>query len=163
MTESEGNVGSLAHGLSDQVRRVALRKYLRPAMEEGRVQVSVAARSLMDDLRATGFPANNWHQVCTAIQAKRFLRDNGLEIERVDGPPSKTSSTVVVHFRLPEGPGAYRNAMHEEVEVTAEETPEEWAHRLTERLRGLLKDEIQSMGGTEAFMRWVRSDEGDGQ
>lgn len=163
MTESAGNGGAAAHGLSDQVRRVALRKYLRPAMAEGRVQVSVAARSLMDDLRPTGFPANNWHQVCSAIQAKRFLRDNGLEIERVDGPPSKTSSTVVVHYRLPEEPRPSRNSAHEGVEVTAEETPEEWAHRLTGRLRGLLKDEIGLMGGTEAFMRWVRSDEGDGQ
>jgi hypothetical protein len=39
------------------------------------------------------------------------------------------------------------------------ETPEEKAFRLTEALRGLLKDEIAAYGGTEGFMRWVRSDE----
>jgi hypothetical protein len=70
---------------------------------------------------------------------------------------------VVVHYRLPEEPRPGGSAAYEEVEVAAEETPEEWAHRLTGRLRGLLKDEIGTMGGTEAFMRWVRSDEGDGQ
>lgn len=117
----------------------------------------------MNDLRPTGFPGNNWHQVCSAIQAKKFLRENGLKIERVDGPPSKTSSTVVVHYRLPEDPRSAGSTVHEEVEVPAEETPEVWAQRLTGRLRGLFKDEIGAMGGTEAFMRWVRSDEGDGQ
>lgn len=41
------------------------------------------------------------------------------------------------------------------------ETPSQRAFRLTERVRGLLKDEIAAFGGTEAFMRWVRSDEED--
>jgi hypothetical protein len=39
------------------------------------------------------------------------------------------------------------------------ETPAERALRLTEKLRGLMQDEIAAHGGTEGFMRWVRSDE----
>jgi hypothetical protein len=151
------------HGLSDQVRVVALRKYLRPAMEEGRVRVSLAARSLMDDLRPTGFPGNYWNQICSAIQEKGFLRENKLEIERVDGPPSKRSSTVVVHYRLPADAKGNLDNAHGTAEADIEETPEEWAFRLTERLRGLFKDEIAAMGGAEAFVRWVRSDDGDEQ
>lgn len=43
-----------------------------------------------------------------------------------------------------------------------EETPEAWAHRLTEKLCGLLKEEMAAYGGGEAFLRWVRSEDGDG-
>lgn len=44
-----------------------------------------------------------------------------------------------------------------------EETPEEWAHRMTSKLRGLLKEELAEYGGGEAFLRWVRGyDEEDG-
>jgi hypothetical protein len=32
------------------------------------------------------------------------------------------------------------------------------AKRLTEALRGLLKEELREHGGTEAFVRWIRSD-----
>jgi hypothetical protein len=32
------------------------------------------------------------------------------------------------------------------------------AKRLTEALRGLLKDELRKHGGAEAFVRWLRSD-----
>ena len=35
------------------------------------------------------------------------------------------------------------------------------AKRLTEVLRGLLKEELREQGGTEAFVRWIRSDRGD--
>jgi hypothetical protein len=33
------------------------------------------------------------------------------------------------------------------------------AKRLTEALRGLLKEELKKHGGAEAFVRWIRSDE----
>ena len=36
------------------------------------------------------------------------------------------------------------------------ETPEAWAFRLTEKMRGLLKEELAEYGGGEAFLRWVR-------
>jgi hypothetical protein len=36
------------------------------------------------------------------------------------------------------------------------ETPEAKALRLTEKLRGLLKEELAEYGGGEAFLRWVR-------
>jgi hypothetical protein len=43
--------------------------------------------------------------------------------------------------------------------IADQESPKERAFRLTEKLRGLLKEEIAAHGGTEGFMRWVRSDE----
>jgi hypothetical protein len=38
----------------------------------------------------------------------------------------------------------------------ANETPEEKAQRLTESLRGLLKEEFAEFGGAEGFLRMVR-------
>ena len=149
------------YGLSDQVRSVALNKYVQPAIRAGKTRISVAARDLMDDLRPHGFPDKNWHQICSAIQAEKFLRANGLEIEGVDGPPSKTSSTVVVHYRIAGSGGASfeKTPSGQGVAVGGGETPEEWAHRMTGKLSGLLKEEFAAFGGGEAFLRWVRSED----
>jgi len=153
------------HGLSDQVRTVALDKFVRPAVQAGKVRFSVVVRDLMRHLRADGFPERNWPQVCTAIQAGKFLRENRLEIEGVDGPPKKQSSTVVVRYRVArlEAPIATTEGCTREGEKPDAESPESWAFRLTERLRGLLKEEIAAHGGAEGYMRWVRGyDEEEG-
>lgn len=154
------------HGLSDQVRTVALDKFVKPAVRAGKVRFSVAVRDLMRHLQADGFPERNWPQICTAIQTGKFLRENGLEIEGVDGPPKKQSPTVVVRYRVA---GRGKAAVAEDEELTQDEakaeaeSPEAWAFRLTERLRGLMKEEISAHGGTEGYMRWVRGyDEEEG-
>jgi hypothetical protein len=147
------------YGLSDQVRTVALEKYVQPAIRAGKVQFSVAVRDLMRHLQADGFPAKNWPQVCTAIQAGKFLRENGLEIEGVDGPPKKQSSTVVVRYHVASQalkPTTGRAGLKGASADASEETPEDWAFRLTEKMRGLLKEELAEYGGGEAFLRWVR-------
>ena len=90
----------MSHGLSEQVRAVASEKYVHPALRAGKTQFSVAVRDLLQDLVSQGFPPGNTPQVCTAIQAEKFLRTNGLEIEGIDGPPSKKSTTVVVRYRV---------------------------------------------------------------
>jgi len=51
--------------------------------------------------------------------------------------------------------------MEPDEEQQRDETPEEWAHRMTGKLCGLLKDEIAAFGGGDAFLRWVRSDHCD--
>jgi hypothetical protein len=158
------------YGLSDRVRAVALEKYVHPAIRAGKLQFSVAVRDLMRDLQAGGFPARNWPQVCTAIQAEKFLRTNGLQIEGIDGPPSKKSTTVVVRYRVAKSGGqtATRedrsmsaNAPGSKEDEFSEETPSARAFRLTEKMRGLLKEELAEYGGGEAFLRWIRSEDED--
>ncbi|HME57860.1 MAG TPA: hypothetical protein VKF63_05945 [Terracidiphilus sp.] len=147
------------HGLSDQVRAVALEKYVHPAIRAGKVQFSVAVRDLMRHLQADGFPERNWPQVCTAIQAQKFLRENGLEIEGIDGPPKKQSSTVVVRYQVVSRvakPTTGTVGLEGEVANLKEESPSERSYRLTEKMRGLLKEELAEYGGGEAFLRWVR-------
>ena len=147
------------HGLSDRVRTVALEKFVKQAVRAGKSRFSVPVRDLMSHLQAGGFPERNWPQVCTAIQAGKFLRENGLEIEGVDGPPKKQSPTVVVRYRLaPPGETSVVGApgLTTGGRETNTESPEAWASRMTERLRGLMKEEIAARGGAEGYMRWVR-------
>jgi hypothetical protein len=146
------------YGLSDQVRSVASEKYVLPAIRAGKSEFSVAVRDLMRHLEPLGFPSRNWPQVCTAIQTGKFLRAHGLVIEGVDGPPKKLSTTVVVRYRVanPEANFGSTGIQTKLEQASPAETPEEWAHRVTGKLCGLMKDEIAAMGGGEAFLRWVR-------
>jgi len=152
----------IRQGLSDQVRSVARAKYVEPAIRAGKTQFPVAVRDLMEDLRGQGFPDKNWPQICTALKTSKFLTENGLEIEGVDGPPSKMSTTVVFRYRVADATRLRKPLIAESAGLRAE-SPEEWAHRMTERLRGKLKDEIAAFGGSEALVRWVRGyDEEEG-
>ena len=152
------------YGLSDQVRAMALEKFIYPAQREGKAKFSVAVKDLMRLLEPHGFPSRNWPQICTAIQAEKFLRAHGLEIEGVDGPPRKQSPRVVVRYRFKAD-----NSNAGKTEVPAEnreilpqtEDPAARAFRLTEKLRGILKEEFAEYGGGEAFLRWVRSEDED--
>jgi hypothetical protein len=151
-------------GLSDQVRALAQAKYVHPAILAGKRQFSIPVRDLLQDLQTDGFPGRNTPQVCSALRTSKFLRENGLEIEGVDGPPSKMSTTVVVRYRVADSgvwPGTNRNGLENKPVDSSEESPEEWAFRLTEKARGLLKEELAEYGGGEAFLRWIRSEDED--
>jgi hypothetical protein len=138
---------------NERIRKRAWEKYIGPQIERGVRQIQVPIKPLMKELEAEGFATNRPRQFCTALQKKEFLREKNLVLDRVDGPPSGTSTTVVLHFTYG-GDGGGASALKGE-------TPTEWALRVTEPLYGLMKDEIAARGGTEGFMRWVRSDEDD--
>ena len=146
-------------GLSDQVRVLARTKYVHPALLAGKQRFSIPVKELLQELESDGFPGRNPPQVCSALQTSKFLRENGLEIEGVDGPPSKMSTTVVVRYRVADpsrGQAAPREGIEDQQADLSSETPEEWAHRLTGKISGILKDELAEYGGGEAFLRWVR-------
>ncbi len=155
----------MKHGLSDQVRELAERRHVHPAVRAGQPRFSLSVRDLMRDLQPTGFPGNNWPQICSAIQAEKFLRANGLEIESVEGPPSGQSSTVVVHYRVVSRAGERLRQ-----DTGSDQTPKvsddlsngedasARALRLTEKLRGLLKEETRSIRrrrGVRAMGAWL--------
>ena len=148
-------------GLSDKIRQRALDKYVEPAFRTGSERFSIHIKELMQDMEKEGFPPNHPAQFCTALRKRAFLQEHGLELEGVDGPPSGKSTTVVLHLRIAR-PFAQtvKGTSMEPTQNTAVggETPEERAERVVRGLEGLLKDEIGAYGGTEAFMRWVRSD-----
>jgi hypothetical protein len=151
-------------GLSDQVRAMAQAKYVDPALRSGKRQFSISVRDILGDLQAEGFPGRHTPQICSALQTSKFLRENGLELEEVIGPPSRQSPTVVFKYRLSESGvrrGVRNLPLTDERVEPAEEDPSAKALRLTEKLRGLLKEELSEYGGGEAFLRWVRSEDED--
>jgi len=151
-------------GLSDKIRIMAKTKYVIPAIDAGKGQFSIRVRDLLEDLKPEGFPSGHTPQICSALQTSKFLQENRLEITGIDGPPSKVSPTVVVHYRVTdclEKPGTEKNPVEEITVDPSREDPDAWAFRLTEKLRGLLKDELAEYGGGEAFLRWIRSEDED--
>lgn len=153
----------MQRGLSDRVRSVAIERYVAPALRAGKGRFSIPVRDLMRELKSAGFPDRNWPQVCTAIRSDKFLRAHRLVIEAIDGPKSKLSPTVVVHYRIAhaecESTSATHDARSQSTGASSLESPEEWADRLTGKLFGLLKDEIAAFGGAEGYLRWVRSED----
>jgi hypothetical protein len=149
---------------SDRVRGIVMDRYVRPALSAGRTRISIRARDVLKDAEETqGFPRGRTPLVCNVLQSNKLLNEAGLEIESVDGPPSKQSRTVVVHYRLAEM-GRVASVEHRNdfgvTEEPVSETPAQRAFRLTEKLRGLLKEELAEYGGGEAFIQWIRSEEG---
>jgi hypothetical protein len=142
---------------SDQVRSVARDRYVMPALRAGQRSFSIKVRNVLDDLVPLGFPSNNTPQVCNALRSEKFLKENGLEIMSVDGPPSKLSTTVVVHYRSLGKNLSERRGIVKDENATKDAAAR--AKRLTEALRGLLKEELREHGGAEGFVRWIRSDD----
>jgi hypothetical protein len=144
-------------GLSNKIRALARAKYVEPAILSGRRSFSIRVRDLLSDLQAEGMPGGHTPQICSALQTGKFLQENGLEIEEVEGPPSKMSPTVVVRYRVT-APSEKSGTTHRSLRgaETAQESVEARARRLGEKLRGLLKEELAEYGGGEAFIRWVR-------
>jgi hypothetical protein len=144
-------------GLSDRVRSLVTEKYVLPALRAGEIRFRIGVKDVLNDFSEKGdFPRFRTPVICQALLGDKLLTQNGLEIESVDGPPSKQSRSVVVHYRV-----VASGNVSEVGNFTPPvlETAEQRAFRLTERIRGLMKDEIAAHGGTEGFIRWVRSDE----
>jgi len=89
------------HGLSDQVRTVALDKFVMPAVRAGKV------RFLCGGAGFDAASAGRWFS--REEIGRRFAPPSrrgsscgrtGWEIEGVDGPPKKQSPTVVVRYRV---------------------------------------------------------------
>jgi hypothetical protein len=151
----EFSMAQVKKGLSQRVRRIAREKYIDPARRAGATTVWLRVRDLMEDVRKEGItPEGNTPQFCNAIQIPAFLEENHLEIEEVDGPPSKLSTTVVVKYRIIE---ENQSAGLMQRSDSGPETPEQRADRLIGKILGLMKDEIDARGGAEGFMQWVRS------
>jgi hypothetical protein len=147
---------------SDRIRSIIQDHYIRPALRAGSVRLSIRARDVLKEAEATqDFPRGRTPTICSVLQSKKLLDENGLEIESIDGPPSRQSRTVVVHYRVVR-PAKLDSMTHGEAAAEVSETSAERAKRLTDKLRGLLKKELAEYGGAEAFMRWVRSDEEPG-
>jgi hypothetical protein len=140
-------------GQADRIRSLVAERYVAPVRRAGSRRLSIRVRDVLGDVAKENFPRGRTPLICEVLQGKKFLAQQGLEIENVEGPPSKQSPTVVVHYRVVGAGGTASEP------PASAETPKERAHRLTGKLFGLMKDEIAAHGGAEGYMRWVRSDD----
>jgi hypothetical protein len=137
---------------NEQIRRRAWERYIEPQIHQGAREVAVAIKPLMKEMEAEGFTPNRPRQFCTALQKKDFLREKSLAV-RVEGPPSGTSTTVVLHYTvLPSAaaglPGAAQTEERKRRALAA-----------FDAMHGSMKTEIEAFGGSDAFIRWARSEE----
>jgi hypothetical protein len=80
--------------------------------------------------------------VCNVLRSEKFLRANNLELENIEGPPSKQGPNVVFTYRLKEG-GA---------------SPAQTALSAFDSIYGIGKDVFAALGGGEAFLRREREE-----
>jgi len=127
-TTSTGRSDPEWGGLSDSVREYVREHYLEPALSRGQVTVRVVAGDVHRGLGLTGRVPS----VCSALKKQSFLAANGLRLEKVEGPPSKQSTTVVYTYSFTSG--------------APKRTHPFWS------LRGAAKDVFREIGGGEAFL-----------
>jgi hypothetical protein len=137
-------------GWSERVREVADKEYVQPA-RSNRKRVRIQFGELRARMVKLGFPAGHFNQIATPLESAKFWEPRGLEMCTPKG--QTRNDDTVFEFRFVDEQGKAQDA--------PVETPKERAMRAADELRGLLKEEIASFGGTEAFMRWVRSSDDD--
>ena len=143
-----------SHRLTDRIRSYVRDEYVLPARKLGSARLTVRVQDIRKEMSKEESMRGKSSVICQALQSKKLLSECELVVERIDGPPSKKSPTVVVHYRLASADRSPLQAMPE----TVEESAEAWAARLGGRLRGLLKEELALQGGGEQFLRWLRSE-----
>jgi hypothetical protein len=150
-------MGNMATNYSNKIRALAEHGYVLPARREGRQKFEIRVRDVLNTMvEREGLPRQNVPQVCSALRSPRkFLQPLGLEIEKIEGPPSQTSPTVVFHYRFLNEAGGNRldagSGPHQDERVHRQGSP-------LARLRGLLREEMAAYGGGEAFLKWLRTD-----
>ena len=83
---------------ADRIRSHVAESYVAPARRRGDETVTVVARDVLHDLKLRGDRAP---AVCSALGRPKFHKEYDLELVRVDGPPSKQSTTTTFTFRIP--------------------------------------------------------------
>jgi len=147
----------MAADYSNKIRALAEHRYVLPARREGRRKFEIRVRDVLNTMvEREGLPRQNVPQVCSALRSPRkFLEPLGLEIEKIDGPPSQMSPTVVFHYRFLNETGGNRTdagaGTHQDDGGRQPGSP-------LARLRGLLREEMAAYGGGEAFLKWLRTD-----
>lgn len=141
---------------AEYIRNFASEAFVKTALRRGDKLISIPVRAVAEELKKKGFPPDRMPMVCSALGTKKFQRENGIVLDHWDGPAKRQSTTVVFHYRVADDTNEVDGA------VVPVESSSERAFRLTEKIRGLMKDEIDAHGGAEGFMRWVRSDADDG-
>ena len=123
---------------SDAVRQHAIENYISPAQRRRERTVSVNVGAVHKALRL----GNRVPLVCSALESRKFLRENGLRLVSRTGPPSGQSTTVTYTYEF----------VDKERDNKGADRQDAW-----KRLRGALKDVFAELGGGENYLRNERA------
>jgi len=137
------------------VREIAGREVVEVERKKGVKKFTIAVSRLKSQLAEQGFPSNHTPQICNALRSNKFLNEYQLELEKTEGPPSLTSTTVVFHYRFKGTPSSHGHNRQPGESATASSDG-------FLRLKGLLKDVFQELGGGEKFLSELRRDPEEG-
>lgn len=123
--------------VADVIRSFAAREYIQPARRQGLQRIPIRVGDIHKALKLN----NRVPNVSSALRSKIFLEQNHLEIEREAGPPSGMGTRTTFTYRLLD---------EKESRGTAKQAVD------FEKIRGLLKEALDSLGGGENFLRHER-------
>ena len=136
--------------LHEQIRKLAEREFVARSRSAGKTEFAIAVRDLMAKAQAAGITTSGRTPAfCNAIRTLDFLDENGLEVSGVEGPPSKLSTTVVVHYR-------FRSSPRTAIGAGDQPSPSDAIADPLLELSGLLRGAIRE--GAAAFVRELRRD-----
>src|SRR5882724_1618771 len=118
-------------GATEQVRQYVKREVIEPARKRHDTTVRVVAGDVARTLKLN----NRTPLICAALRSRKFLEENGLLIEKDEGPPSGLSTTVTLPYRLTG-----------ENQRSGQQEP--WMS-----LKGSLKGTFAALGGGEAYIQ----------
>jgi hypothetical protein len=124
---------------AERVREHVRREYVEPARRRHEAAIRVVAGEVQ---KAVGL-SNRVPLVCQALKSHKFLDENHLVLEKLEGPSSGMSTTVVFTYRLLDDAG---------------KTSSESAGSLFLQLRGIGKEVFQSLGGDAEIIRKEREE-----
>jgi hypothetical protein len=120
---------------ADKIRdRAAM--YVREARSAHAPSVVLQAGQIIRDLHLV----NRAPAVCSALASKKFQQENGLVLERTEGPKSGMSTTTRFHYRFSDP-----------------QSPVEANHSGFWDMRGAGKDTYKALGGGEEFLTEERA------
>jgi len=123
---------------AQQIRDYVRREYIEPARRSKLRTVRVVAGDVHKAVRLH----NRVPLVCQALRGRKFLEENRMILEKLEGPQSGLSTTVAFTYRLMDADAGRLDASEEFPFV---------------RLRGIAKEVFRQLGGGEQFIRNERA------
>ena len=122
--------------ISDLIREHVCEIYLKNALRNQETTFTVNVGAVHNGLGLN----NRVPQVCSALESRKLLHENGLRIVSKTGPPSGQSTTVTFTYEI----------------MTSRAKPPSQVNPLI-GLRGVAKEVFQKFGGGEKFIRDERT------
>ncbi len=124
------------HTTAEHIREHLQRTYVKPARARHEATIRIVAGDVHKALQLR----NRVPAVCQVLSGRKFLVENGLVLEKQEGPPSGQGTTAAFVYRLTD-----------QVNTSRDDIEARW-----QSLRGIGKKVFAALGGGEAFLRTER-------